>query len=291
MTKFAIATLLAALAAPAVNAQSVVGLHGSGTTNPSKCYWHIMDLIQTQTKLPTKMTYRAVGSSTGQLEFIGEVTGNMTTPDNDFGSGDIPLSATDFDLFPADSILHLPIVLGAISFFHSVPTGDVGLNLNPCVLAKIMNRDITDWMDAQVVALNPNLSLPSPYPITVVHRVEGSSSTASITQYLNDACPTQWPETLVGKDIDWKTGTKGCEGSGGMTECITSTPGTIGYIDSGHGHSEGLQEIELLNADKNYISSKEAAVRGGIMSATDDANLPEFLDGSFANVNLLNQVS
>jgi hypothetical protein len=49
----------------------------------------------------------------------------------------------------------------------------------------------------------------------------------------------------VGKTINWKTNTIGCKGLGGMTDCITSTPGTIGYIDSGHGHAEGLQEIEL----------------------------------------------
>jgi phosphate transport system substrate-binding protein len=236
------------------------------------------------------MTYRAVGSSTGQAEFIGEVT----TPDNDFGSGDIPLSQVDFDKFEAGSILHLPIVLGAISFFHSVPTGDEQLNLTPCVLAKIFNRDITDWTAPEIVELNPNLSLPSPYPISVAHRVQGSSSTASITQYLHLTCPDEWPETLIGKEIDWKTDpkyTKGCEGSGGMTVCITNTPGTIGYIDSGHGHAEKLQEIELLNADENYISSKEAASRGGIMAAAGDAGLPSSLDGSFANVKLLNQVS
>jgi ABC-type phosphate transport system substrate-binding protein len=248
-----------------------------------------MDQIQTQTKLPVKMTYRAVGSSTGQTEFIGDVT--TGTSDNDFGSGDIPLSQEDFDKFEAGSILHLPIVLGAISFFHSVPTGDENLNLTPCVLAKILNRDITDWTDAEIVELNPNLSLPSPYPISVARRVQGSSSTASITEYLHLTCSEQWPATLVGKEIAWKTDTKECEGSGGMTDCITSTPGTIGYIDSGHGHAEKLQEIELLNADLNYISSKEAAARGGIMAAAGNAGIPDSLDGSFADVKLLNQVS
>jgi ABC-type phosphate transport system substrate-binding protein len=121
--------------------------------------------------------------------------------------------------------------------------------------------------------------------------VKGSSSTASITQYLNQVCPAEWPDTLVGKTINWKTNTVGCEGSGGMTDCISSTPGTIGYIDSGHGHAEGLQEIELKNADGIFVSSKQAADRGGIMAATENAGLPVSLDGSFAGVNLLNRVS
>jgi ABC-type phosphate transport system substrate-binding protein len=245
-----------------------------------------MDLMQTQTKLPTKMTYRGVGSSTGQTEFIG----NITKSDNDFGSGDIPLNAEKYASLPANSILHLPIVLGAISFFHSVPTGETKLNLTPCVLAKIFKRDITEWTDPEIIELNPDLNLPGGFPISVAHRVQGSSSTSSITKYLNNACPGEWPDSLVGSTIDWPTDTKGCEGSEGMTTCIVDTPGTIGYIDSGHGHSEDLTEIELRNADNVYISSKEAATRGGIMAAAENAGLPDSLDGSFADVDLLNQV-
>ena len=276
------------MAAPStVSAQEVISIHGSGTTNPSKCYWTIMDQMQIQSKVPVRMTYRAVGSSTGQAEFIG----NGTLSDNMFGSGDIPFSTEKYEAFPENSILHLPVVLGAITFFHSVPTGDEKLNLSPCILAKILKRDITDWGDDEIMKANPNLSLPSPSPITVAHRVKGSSSTASITKYLNQVCPQEWPEALVGKTIVWEKDTIKCEGSGGMSDCIKETPGTIGYIDMGHGHAEGLTEIELLNAAQKYISSKEAAEAGGIMAAAENAALPETLEGSFADVNLLNQVS
>ena len=281
-----VALFLASLAAPS-SAQSVVSIHGSGTTNPSKCYWTIMDQMQIQSKLPIRMTYRAVGSSTGQAEFIG----NGTLSDNMFGSGDIAFSTEKYDAFEPGSILHLPVVLGAITFFHSVPTGDEKLNLSPCILAKILKRDITDWGDDEIMLANPNLSLPNPSPITVAHRVKGSSSTASITKYLNQVCPQEWPEALVGKTIVWEKDTIKCEGSGGMSDCIKETPGTIGYIDMGHGHAEGLTEIELLNAAQKYISSKEAAEAGGIMAAAENAALPETLEGSFADVNLLNQVS
>ena len=172
------------------------------------------------------MTYRGVGSSTGQAEFLG----NVTFPDNDFASGDIPISEEDYAQFPSGSIIHLPIVFGAISFFHSVPTGETKLNLTPCVLAKIFKRDITSWTDSEIIELNPDLSLSGESPITVGRRVEGSSSTASITAYLNTACPEEWPETLVGSTIEWDAGTKECEGSGGMTNCLRDVAGTIGYI-------------------------------------------------------------
>jgi ABC-type phosphate transport system substrate-binding protein len=284
----AIAVFLAALSPAAhVQGQSLIGLHGSGTTNPSKCFWHIMDQFQDRVKEPVKMTYRAVGSSTGQLEFIGD----GTTSDNHFGAGDIPFDAEKFSNFPEGSVVQFPFVLGAISFFHSVPVENGALELNSCLLAKIFNLDITDWTDPEILELNPGLSLPSPYPIHVARRVNGSSSTKSITQYLHATCSDEWPANLVGSKIDWNSDTDKCEGSGGMTKCIRDTPGTIGYIDSGHGHSEGLVEIALRNADNVYISSKESSERGGIMAAVDNAGLPSDLTGSFADVNLLNQVS
>jgi ABC-type phosphate transport system substrate-binding protein len=149
MTLFAAAAtslLVAYSSMSTVLGQEIIPVHGSGTTNPSKCYWQIMDQMQAQAKLPIKMTYRGVGSSTGQAEFVG----NGSVSDNMFGSGDIPITQEDYDLFPVGSIIHLPIVLGSISFFHSVPVGDGKLNVSPCLLAKIFSRKITDWTDQEV---------------------------------------------------------------------------------------------------------------------------------------------
>ena len=62
----------------------VVQVHGSGTTNPSKCIWHIMSLFNQRAKLPVRMTYRAVGSSTGQAEFLGVNNTEDPTDDTKF---------------------------------------------------------------------------------------------------------------------------------------------------------------------------------------------------------------
>jgi ABC-type phosphate transport system substrate-binding protein len=286
--KFFLSLLLAA--SPSSIAQEVISVHGSGTTNPQKCYWDIMDTLMKQSKQPIRFTYRGVGSSTGQSEFLGDDSYN---PYNDFGSGDIPLSEEKFKSITGAGveILHLPVMMGAIGFFHSVDTGGKKLNLTPCVLAKILDRKIIDWSDDEIKKINAGLSLPST-PINVARRVKGSSSTASITTYLNKVCEDSWPTSLVGKEIAWKEDTMKCEGSSGMTDCIRNFPGTIGYIDAGHGHSENLSEIELMNADGDYISSKEASIRDGILEAAlaTTSGVPSELDQSFAGVNLLNQV-
>lgn len=184
------ACILGLLLALPLNNGQTIQLHGSGTTNPSKCYWRIMSQMMQQAKLPLHMTYRAVGSSTGIFETVGV---NNTTPFsykayNDFGSGDIPIPSATYEDLKANNVevAHFPFVLGAISFFHSIPdmeNGSNGLNLTSCQLARIFKREIIYWDDAGILIDNPNLEVPfKNYPIKVAHRVQGSSSTASITQ-------------------------------------------------------------------------------------------------------------
>eukprot|EP00527_Entomoneis_sp_CCMP2396_P002012 CAMPEP_0198140618 /NCGR_PEP_ID=MMETSP1443-20131203/3759_1 /TAXON_ID=186043 /ORGANISM="Entomoneis sp., Strain CCMP2396" /LENGTH=427 /DNA_ID=CAMNT_0043803109 /DNA_START=186 /DNA_END=1469 /DNA_ORIENTATION=- len=248
-----------------------------------------MEQIEARTKQPTHLTYRAVGSTTGTAEFIN----SYGQPANDFGSGDLPLNKTVYDAFTTAGVgvVHLPVLLGAVSFFHSVQ-GVAKLNLSPCLLARIFSRDITVWNHPDIIAFsNPaleNLGAMEDLPINVVHRVRGSSSTDSVTNYLMDACPDYWGADMVGSKITWPEGTNGCEGSGGMTTCIKETPGTIGYIDAGHGIGAGLVEIELENIDGTIQSSEEAAMNGGIASA-EAGVLPASPDMDFSQVSLLNR--
>lgn len=163
------------------SAETVLGIHGSGTTNPSKCYWNILDKLEARSRLPLHTTYRAVGSTTGMVEFINDL--KLDAP-IDFASGDIPITTEDYERLSGANIgvIHLPILLGAVSVFHSVPnTPD--LNLTACLLAKIYTREITTWTDPEIADRNPNLSVPDEAKqITVGVRREGSSSTESFVK-------------------------------------------------------------------------------------------------------------
>jgi len=162
--------------------QDLLGVHGSGTTNPSKCYWSVIDKIQSQSALPTRIGYRAVGSTTGQEELINNYTALGSVVD--FASGDIPIFTEDYEKLKANNIevVQLPVLLGAVSVFHSVPdTPD--LNLTGCLLAEIYTRAITDWSDPKIKQRNPNLKLPaSGLAINVGVRLKGSSSTESFAK-------------------------------------------------------------------------------------------------------------
>jgi ABC-type phosphate transport system substrate-binding protein len=200
----AISLLLASLAGTASADSQVVAIHGSGTTNPSKCIWHVMSLFEERSRVKTHLTYRAVGSSTGQLEFLGadnagtvkdvdgvdlELTSHV--PYNDFGAGDIPIPTEAYDKLNSaaghenSEIVHLPFAMSSVSFFHNiagVPDGEGGIKLSPCLLARIFMGKIRNWDDSEILEENKDLEGVLSGPIFVAHRVEGSSSTKSITK-------------------------------------------------------------------------------------------------------------
>ncbi|CAJ1357226.1 unnamed protein product [Effrenium voratum] len=246
-----------------------VQVDGSGTTNPSKFFWKVMETMEVRAKKDLRLTYRAVGSSTGQKEFSQVSDGDYSGSLSDFGAGDIPMSQDRYNgmVSASKAMVHLPFCLGAIAVFHSVPKdelGNVPLKLSPCVLAKIMGGTITMWDDAEIKALNPILSVPAGTKIQVGHRTVGSSSTGGITGYLEAKCPTSW--TLgSGSTITWPTSDNfnAVQGSPGMLTHVTGTPYALGYLDAGHGHQRDLQEVSLQNEANTWLTSKDA------MAATD----------------------
>merc|ERR1719329_1706731 len=230
------------------------------------------------------MTYRAVGSGTGQYEFIGK--DNSYAPYNqDFGSGDIPIGQADYNALKAagKTIMHIPFQMGAMSVFHNIPgvpaTGKGALKVDACIIAKIFKRDIKTWDHADIKALNPDMQVPANQNIEVFHRVLGSSTTSGITTYLHAACPAVWTKDLVGKTITWPADTNKAQGSGQMSSKIASTPYAIGYIDSGHGHEDGLKEIELKNKAGTFLNSVTAGA-AGIGDAAKEAIAAKVMPGT-----------
>lgn len=233
--------------------------------------------IETRLGRPSHVSYRAVGSSTGKKEFVAGIT--------DFGGSELPLSATELSESGGE-VLHFPHVLGAISIFHSVP-GDsrsgLRVNMTAEVLAKVFQRDITTWDHPEIVASNPNLNVPVNQNINVVHRVLGSSSTSLTSQYLSIAAADVW-RLGQGSVLDWPADTTGMQGSSKVSAEIQATPFSIGYIDSGHGHADGLNEIRLRNKDGVFLDSKEA----DIGAAAEYASLPASHE-AWTDVSLVNQ--
>ncbi|CAE7643960.1 pstS [Symbiodinium microadriaticum] len=305
--------VVAAIAAHGAAAQTLE-VDGSGTTNPSKFFWHIMDSFMAMTRRDIRLTYRAVGSSTGQREFTQSSDNDYTAGLTDFGSGDIPMTNARWQGLQTAGrgAVHVPFALGAIGIFHSVPEGEVGaqgLKLKPCVLAKIFSGAITEWTDPEIAVDNPGMAgIPAGTKIQVGHRNLGSSSTSGVSGYLVAAtaaagCTTDWTlgsgSTLTWPTAPTHTNFHPVEGSGGMTTHIASTKYAIGYIDAGHGHQRGFSEVHLQNPAGTWLTSKMAMESGaspaqnGIAAAGAQAvtagTIPADAAADWSAVNLYNQ--
>lgn len=105
------------------------------------------------------------------------------------------------------------------------------------------------------------------------------------------ACPQVWDPTNVGPVVDWVDGTFICEGSEGITECITSNPGTIGYIDAGYGQLADLQEVYLENKAGSRLTSRISMAKDGLAAAANvQGLLPSDATMDFSYVNLIDKV-
>jgi ABC-type phosphate transport system substrate-binding protein len=192
--------------------------------------------------------------------------------------------------------VHVPFALGAIGFFHSVPADAVPtgeLKLDACLLSKIFQRRIKTWDHADIMALNPGLTVPAGTKIRVVHRILGSSSTSGATEYMyytnvgaSDAMCKWDQEPGPGAESNWANDTYGASGSDGVSEEIDGNAYSIGYIDAGHGHNLGLGEVSLRNQNGNYLTSKEADIGAAAAVALDNNDLPMDSSASWADVNL-----
>ena len=234
-------------------------------------------------------SYRGIGSSSGKTEFL--------TKKNAFGCSEVPVYESDkrASLTPGEEVLQLPMVLGAMSVFHSIPdahVGTAGLELTPCMLAKIFSRGIIRWNDPLLREGGVNQGLADvDEEIRVYHRTRGSSTTNFFTQYLHEStrqdCPDDWTASY-GTTVTWDAFTNAVVGSGGMSSALQAVPYGIGYIDSGHGHDDGLKEVKLQNLAGNFVDSLSVG-EAGVLAAADAATLPDNAWGDWGEVNLINQ--
>jgi phosphate transport system substrate-binding protein len=297
--------------------QGILQFHGSGSIVPSNCFWHLLETMRSQTKIPAWMTYRAISSGPGQDDLMG----NITHPFSDFASSDYPLSSEQYNALKnaSQEVVHLPVFMGATGVFHSLPlrtedgssTRTIHLNLTSCLVARIYKGEIEDWTHPDIVELNPNMNLPvlldlygnpkddQSYPIKVAHRTAGSSTTLIFTSYLHKACPEHWDAKLVGTDIVWPmTGSDrlfSAESTPGLIALILNETGTIGYSDSGPAVDEELPEVALKMQQTTmkepfFLTSENALSKDGVAAALKGIEWPSSGTDDWSGVDTVNQV-
>ena len=246
-----------------------VNLQGAGATFPNPLY---QKWLSEYSKLHpnVKIDYQSIGSG-GGIKQIKEQT-------VDFGASDAPMKDEELKSAPGE-ILHIPTVLGAVVITYNLQGISKPLQFSPEVIADIYLGKIKKWNDPKISADNPGVTLPTA-DITVVHRSEGSGTSAVFTDYLSKVS-AEWKEKVgAGASPSWPVGIGG-KGNEGVTGQVKQTPNTIGYVELAYAVQNNLPAAHIKNVSGNFI---EASIDSVIAAAADSAtSTPEDLRVSITN--------
>jgi phosphate transport system substrate-binding protein len=167
------------------------------------------------------------------------------------------------------AVLHIPWTSGGLAVFFHV-TGLEKVNLSPEAVAGIFAGTIKTWNDPKIAADNSGATLPNT-PIQVVHRSDGSGTTAVFTSYLTEVAPTVWTAGAA-KDVKWPAG-QGAKGSDGVTATVKQTEGAIGYAEVSYPKGAGLSVAKLKNPAGNFVEPTPDAVSASLANVTVPADL------------------
>ncbi len=251
-------TTLAAflVAAPALAALLV---NGAGATFPFPLYskW-----FSAYNKLNPEMqfNYQSIGSGGG----IQQITAGTV----DFGASDAPMS--DAELLKAPDLLHIPTAMGAVVVTWNLPSVKA-LKLTPDVLADVFLGQVTKWNDARIAKENPGVTLPD-QSIAVVHRSDGSGTTAIFTDYLAKVSPAWKTAVGAGKSVKWPAGL-GAKGNEGVTGQIKQIPGAIGYVELVYAQENKLPSAALKNRAGKFVEPTIASTSAAAVGAQIPADM------------------
>jgi phosphate transport system substrate-binding protein len=244
-------------------------LQGAGATFPNPLYQKWLSEYSKQHP-ELKIEYQSIGSGAG-IKQLKEQT-------IDYGASDAPMTDADIKSAPGE-IVHVPTVLGAVVITYNLQGITQPLRFSPEVIADIFLGKIKKWNDPKITADNPGVTLPAS-DITVVHRAEGSGTSAVFTDYLSKVS-AEWKEKVgAGTSPSWPIGMGG-KGNEGVTGQVKSTPNTIGYVELAYAVQNKLPVGQVKNASGVFITPSIDTVTAA--AAASAANMPDDLRVSITN--------
>lgn len=249
-----IASLLAGAALSlGMQAAQAVDITGAGASLPYPVYakW----AAQYHRETGNRVNYQSIGSGGGQQQIIAKTVV--------FGASDDPMS---FAELKKQGLLQFPAVAGG-----TVPVVNIDgimpgqLRLTGKLLADIYLGVVTSWDDDAIVALNPDIALPS-RSIVVVHRADGSGTTFGWTNYLSKVSPDWKARVGEGKAVKWPVG-QGGKGNEGVAAYVRQLKDTIGYVEYAYAKQNGLSWTQLQNKDGEFVQPTQQAFSAAAESA------------------------
>jgi phosphate transport system substrate-binding protein len=212
---------------------------------------------------PNRINYQSIGSGGG----IAQIKASTVT----FGASDAPLSADDLK---ASGLGQFPSVIGGIVPVVNIEGVAPGqLKLDGETLAKIFTGTINTWNDPAIVALNPDVTLPSA-TITVVHRSDGSGTSFNFTNYLSKVSEDWKSRIGSGTSVQWPVGVGG-KGNEGVSAYVKQIKNSIGYVEYAYAHTNKIPHTQLKNAAGKFVQPDAKSFQAAADTA-DWANAKDF---------------
>ena len=215
-----------------------VELTGAGATFPLPFY--NMTFEGYSATHADRVSYCGIGSGGGVRNLKDGIV--------DFAGSDAFLSDKEMTEMPA--VVHIPTCMGAVVLAYNLPDV-VKLNLSGEVIADIYAGKITDWNDARLQELNPDVKLPAK-KIILAFRSDGSGTTFVFTDYLSKVSEN-WKNTYgAGKTVDFPVG-QAAKGNPGVAGIIAQTPYSLGYIGSEYAFAQKIPCASVINAQGEAV--------------------------------------
>jgi len=260
MRKFFTALLAITLFLSAAAGHAADTLNGAGASFPYPVYsaW----AYDYHKATGVKINYQSIGSGGGIRQIASRTV--------DFGASDAPLTPEEL---AKDNLIQFPAVIGGV-----VPVVNLeglasgALKLDAAALCGIFLGDIKTWDDGKIKHLNPGVPLPKK-DITVVHRSDGSGTTAIFTDYLSSACKNWKDKVGAGTSVNWPVGIGG-KGNEGVANYVRRGAGSIGYVEFVYAKQNKLATTKLKNPAGTFVEptfeSFSAAAESGAFDPKKD---------------------
>jgi len=216
------------------------------------------------------LSYDPVGSGKGIARTIAGTV--------DFGASDGPL--TDAQLRAAHrSILHIPVVLGAVVPAYNLPGITDEIRFTPKALAGIFLGTIKRWNDPELVHANPNVHLPGS-DIQVVFRTDGSGTTYVWTDYLSKVSGEWKMRVGRGTTVAFPVGT-GAQFNEGVMDLVKKVPYSLGYLQITYASEGHVQHGRVQNASGTFVKADSGSITAA--AAATATEMPDDFRTSITN--------
>lgn len=234
---------------------------GAGATFPYPVYAKWAEAYKAKTK--TGLNYQSIGSSGGIKQIKAKTV--------DFGATDNPVK---FEELEKDGLVQFPAIIGGVVPVINVEGIKPGqLKVTGDVLAQIFMGTIAKWNDAKIAALNPGVKLPDTN-ITVVHRADGSGTTAIFTDYLAKV-NADWKKNVgAGAAVKWPAASSiGGKGNEGVAANVNRVKNSIGYVEYAYTKKNNMPYLNLINQAGQTVQPDDTTFAAAA-AGTDWAKIP-----------------